>query len=44
MSWCNYRRSPFYPKYDGWERILIRCLATFELERARLLGIKNREL
>jgi L-asparagine oxygenase len=27
-------RSPFYPKYDGWDRFLVRCFATFDLEKS----------
>ena len=26
-------RSAFYPKYDGYDRFLIRCFAVFDLER-----------
>ena len=34
-------RSPFFPKYDGNDRFLVRCFATFDLEKsayARLDG------
>jgi L-asparagine oxygenase len=27
-------RSPFYPKYDGRDRFLVRCFATFDLEKS----------
>jgi len=28
-------RSPFYPKYDGQDRFLVRCFATFNLEKSK---------
>jgi len=28
-------RSPFFPKYDGTDRFLVRCFAVFNLERTK---------
>ena len=28
-------RSPFYPKYDGYDRFLVRCFATLDYEKSR---------
>jgi L-asparagine oxygenase len=34
-------RSPFYPKYDGWDRFLVRCFATFDLEKSAFARDEN---
>lgn len=34
-------RSSFYPKYDGYDRFLIRCFATFDYEKSAYARSKN---
>jgi len=34
-------RSPFFPKYDGTDRFLVRCFAIFEIEKAQYAILNN---
>jgi len=37
-------RSPFYPRYDGYDRFLVRCFGTLDLAKSEYARIENQRM